>query len=817
MSKQGIHEPFVDVENDVKEVANAVGIDNTIRPKKKMSRKERKAYQKQFKEQARASKAESKQIKARMRGSEADEKKRAKSISQQLKERDKSIAETSKFNHGKRNRADNVIDYIGYDKMFYDGICEVEEGVFSQTLAFPDISYQSARDEDQRNIFNTMCAILNSFEPKHSFQFSVVNTMLSKTEIGNRTFFKEDKQRSDRTRRCAHIFNDILNQKMKEGISNIKRVRCITYAVAARSLDEAVRELAHIRLRLVGLLKEIGCDSKILNGTERLELLHNIYNPETVFDFSYDRDISLKSGLTTKDCIAPVSIDFKPDGDNTCFMSGDKWCQVLYFKDLGSEISDRVISNIVDLPIPMTVSWFGQSWDRGKAIDFTNLRSTWVDKEIYDEQRKSANKGHDFTVLSSEVRYNQSEVSEVLDNLRNKNQNLFSFSGFIYVYGSTREELDNRILDIISTARTQSVTISTLPLLQKQALNSVIPVGSNHVDIVSRTLTTAQMAIFMPFATQELDDEDGNYAGQNKNSNNLVLVNRKRLDSPGGFVAGKTGSGKSFFVKQEITCTRLNSPNDQIIIFDRAGEYTGVTEYFGGQVFKLDVDSNTHVNPFDISQHKHQTKEQQITNKVNAMLAQANASASDKGIGLADEEESIIQRCVEQAFAKYAGTDQVPIMQDFYDLLLAQPEPAAQNIALRYERFVKGTTSFFNNQSNVDWSNPIIDINIKDLPDSMLLFALIVLCEAARNQTYANYEKKRRTWIYIEEIQSMFQFPAVLDYFARFSAEARKFGGLLTGITQNSTLMLENKAAKPILLNADYVMLLKQSWEDQAA
>lgn len=324
MSKQGIHEPVVDVESGMRDIAHAAGIDNTIRPKQKMSRKEKKAYKKQFKAQARAAQAESRQIKSKMKSNASSEKKRTKSISQQLKERDKSLAETSKLNQGKRNKADNLIDYIGYDKMFYDGICEVEEGVFSQTLAFPDISYQSARDEDQRNIFNTMCAILNSFEPKHSFQFSVVNTQLSKAEIGNRSFFKEEKQRSDRSRHCAHLFNEILNQKMKEGISNIKRIRCITYAVAARSLDEAVRELAHIRLRLVGLLKEIGCDCKILNGEERLEMLFNIYNPETPFDFSYDRDISLKSGLTTKDFIAPVSIDFKPDGDNTCFISGDK-------------------------------------------------------------------------------------------------------------------------------------------------------------------------------------------------------------------------------------------------------------------------------------------------------------------------------------------------------------------------------------------------------------------------------------------------------------------------------------------------------------
>ena len=61
------------------------------------------------------------------------------------------------------------------------------------------------------------------------------------------------------------------------------------------------------------------------------------------------------------------------------------------------------------------------------------------------------------------------------------------------------------------------------------------------------------------------------------------------------------------------------------------------------------------------------------------------------------------------------------------------------------------------------------------------------------------------------DMQSMFAYPTVLRYFSRFANEGRKFGMLLTGITQNATAMLDNEAARNIVTNADFLMLLKQS------
>ena len=103
----------------------------------------------------------------------------------------------------------------------------------------------------------------------------------------------------------------------------------------------------------------------------------------------------------------------------------------------------------------------------------------------------------------------------------------------------------------------------------------------------------------------------------------------------------------------------------------------------------------------------------------------------------------------------------------------------------------------------MDFNTRIVDFNLKDLPDSMLVFALINVCEAVRNRMYFNAKRNVRTWLYVEEMQSLFAYPTVLNYFSRFSNEGRKFGLLLTGITQNAVAMLNNEAAQNIVLNAD--------------
>lgn len=261
----------------------------------------------------------------------------------------------------------------------------------------------------------------------------------------------------------------------------------------------------------------------------------------------------------------------------------------------------------------------------------------------------------------------------------------------------------------------------------------------------------------------------------------------------------------------------MTDPTDEIYIIDRAGEYTGISSRYGGVTYNFAVDSDTYLNPFDTVSVESLSPDAQLAFKIDAMLAQAGASAAEAGRDLGEEDQSIITRCVQEAFfdARQRG-EQPPLLEDFYNKLLEQPEPEAKTIALRYERFVTGAQSFFNHQSNVDFKSRIVDFNLKDLPDSMLVFGLINVCEAVRNRMYFNAKRGVRTWLYVEEMQSLFAYPTVLNYFSRFSNEGRKFGLLLTGISQNAVAMLKNKAAQNLVLNSDFLLLLKQSPLDRA-
>jgi type IV secretory pathway VirB4 component len=277
--------------------------------------------------------------------------------------------------------------------------------------------------------------------------------------------------------------------------------------------------------------------------------------------------------------------------------------------------------------------------------------------------------------------------------------------------------------------------------------------------------------------------------------------------------------GKSFFIKGEIENTVLNNPCDQIIVFDRAGEYATLTKANDGSEVTLAVSSKTYMNPFGFDDVAHLSRREQIAFKIDAILAQACANAAESGEGLGDGDRSLIARCVELCYeqAKKTGPDAMPTLGDFRDVLIRQPEERAGEIALKYEMYTSGALSFFNNQTNIDFTKKLIDINFRELPDSMLVFALINTCEVVRNRMYYNHSKGVRTHLYIEEIQSMFRYETVINYFSRFAKEGRKFGLLLTGITQNSIAMLEHKTARDIVANASFIALLQQSQVDRRA
>ena len=366
-------------------------------------------------------KREMKRRKKEAKKAEKEAKKTYSSIKSQLKDRDKELSDKMADARKKRDSAKDVVNYIGYNKMYQDGICEVEEGMFSSSIAFDDTSYHSVRDEQQKAMFSAITRLYDQFGADTLVQMSVINTPLLKEEVGHRKFFDPERQANDAARNDAQVFNNILNDKVKEGVSNIRRNRYLTYSVTADTAEDAARQLSRIEVESSRILNSIGSKAHLMNGTQRLSVIHSLLNPYKPFLFDYQRDISAKRLQTTKDCIAPTQIDFRPDGHyNDCVkLDNGVYAQVLVMKKFGSELSDLALADMADLPIPMAITWYVQPMDKSKAINFVRSRSAWIDKEIIEAVTPGTEKlkvsGSNFRIRHTSSGTNDWEVFLVIN------------------------------------------------------------------------------------------------------------------------------------------------------------------------------------------------------------------------------------------------------------------------------------------------------------------------------------------------------------------------------------------------------------------
>lgn len=738
---------------------------------------------------------------------------------ERMRARDKTLASAMEERRRARRHARDVYSAIGFDLMFSDGTCEVEEGLFSQTLSFEDVSYQTARTESQSEMFRELCRLVDHFSPSTSLEFTITNTLLSEEDIESRRFF--DPAACGENADAARVFNAILSSKMREGSSNIRRDRYITFSTLAPSPERAMQLLARSRSWISQSMGALKSRTHRLDGRERLAVISSILRPGRPFNFSYERDLSSTSPLTAKDFVCPSSLNFKPSGaEAVCYRSGETWCQILVFRpDFAAEVTDRAIASILDLPIPMAVSWHLQPIDKSKAIEMSRAQAGWIQKEVIDEQRRAIRGGYDYELLSPALAEAKDENARVLDLLVHLSQRSYFFSGLVFTYADTKARLHEQAQQIISAAQAEGIELEAYALRQREGLNSVLPLGHNHCDVY-RDLMTRELGIFVPFTTLELDMEGGGYYGQNALSGNLVICNREGLMSPHGFVCGMSGSGKSFAVKREIANTVLSHPSARIFIQDSTGEYSYLVERLHGTEYAYGPDSSAHYNPFSLDAGDALTFQAKLAWKIDAVLAMTSALKSDADSALSQEERSIITKVVEELYRERSRGGAEPLMSDFVRHLEAYEGTGAdeaRRLALVFGRYTSGPFSFLDHPSTPeDPSANLVSFNIKDVPSDMRSLTMIAMLENVRQEMYANHAKGISTWVYIDEIQSLTGRTAVLEYLGRLWREGRKYGLICTGMTQSGMAIGDNELTRDLIDQSGFVLLLRQGDEDRA-
>ncbi|MDV6023496.1 UNVERIFIED_CONTAM: conjugal transfer protein TraE [Streptococcus canis] len=456
-----------------------------------------------------------------------------------------------------------VEDTIPYLRLLKSGICQLDEKHFSKSIAFQDINYQLALDEDRDLIFNQFANFLNSFDPSVSIEFSYIN------QLGRNEEMKSAIQIPDKGDGFDDIrleFREMLKSQIVKGNNGLKKSKYVTFTVEADNLEQATSKLERLEIDILSNLKSMGVRAESLTGEERLKILHDILNPNKTFEFSYK---DLKKRESTKTYIVPDEFNFIP---SRYFKFGKFIGATSHFQILASELSDRMLAEFLDIDDNINISFHIKAIDQSEAIKMVKRKNTDIDKMRIEENKKAVRSGYDMDILPSDLITYGEDVKSLLKDLQTRDERMFVVTIVFMNFARTVQKLDNTISQISSIANKHNCKLKRLDHTQEQGLVSVLPLGVNKIEI-DRGLTSSSTAVFMPFTTEELFINSSNslYYGLNALSHNLIMADRKKLKNPNGLILGTPGSGKSFSAKREMANAILVT-DDDVIICDPEGE-----------------------------------------------------------------------------------------------------------------------------------------------------------------------------------------------------------------------------------------------------
>ena len=432
------------------------------------------------------------------------------------------------------------------------------------------------------------------------------------------------------------------------------------------------------------------------------------------------------------------------------------------------------------------------------------------------EQKKAVRSGYDMDIIPSDLATYGNDAKALLKELQSQNERMFLVTFLIMNTGKTQQELENNVFQASSIAQKHNCNLRRLDFQQEQGLMSCLPLANNLIEI-QRALTTSSTAIFIPFTTQELFQNGGEalYYGLNALSNNLIMVDRKKLKNPNGLILGTPGSGKSFSAKREITNAFLVT-DDDIIICDPEAEYTALVNCLEGQVIKISPTSTDYINPMDINE-SYSEDDNPLALKADFILSLCELIVGGKE-GLQPIEKTVIDRCVHQVYMGYfedPKPENMPLLEDLYNALLQQEEKEARRVATALEIYVKGSLNLFNHRTNVDIRNRLVCYDIKELGKQLKKLGMLIVQDQVWGRVTANRSAGKTTRYYMDEFHLLLKEEQTASYSVEIWKRFRKWGGIPTGITQNVKDLLSSREVENIFENSDFVYMLNQAAGDR--
>lgn len=736
------------------------------------------------------------------------------------------------------------------------GIFILNNDMYSKCFILTDINFAGVTDAEQKSIIINFSKVLNSMPCR--FSYTVANEYVDEESFNNRILYKK---RGDSMDSLCDAFNTIIKEKLTDAKQGLYQTIYLTLTITSESLMEAKSTFSSIEAALRSAFIQIGINgmagSQILNldANERMQIWYNFthYDLKTNFKFNFTK--LRDTGSSWLDTVSPGTMVFH----NDYFVMNGRYGKVMYISDYPKSLESDIISELSKLNCTSYITI------NNELLDLTGLKQEIARKhasvgfQIENEKQRNRNKNDFLSDASDKLLSEKESLVEFNKAVENGDDHYFNTTILIMFLARTKEEMDKLTAKIVSIGNIKSVELEPCFNKQREGINSAFMFGVQEFKRVCN-YSAPCLAMFMPYKTQELNDEGGVYYGVNQLSQNAILANRKKLQNYNGLILAKAGSGKSVFAKCGIISTACVNPDDQVMIIDPQNEYKNLANVEGinGTIVSFDSSKEIYVNPMDVDFDGIGYAElQEIIGEKTDFIINLLSSCMKRDI--ASDELGVLGQVVEKVYSENYATrkklngegasiteytvpaymkakdsplpvssdlspeEQVraysPTLQDIYQALLDLDSPLSKKLAAHMQIFVNGSLNLFNHRTNIDLNRKFIVFELTGIKENLRTTATIVMLEIVRTKCKKNYEKGLWTHLYIDEFHELLAIDTVAQFVVKLWKEIRKNRGVLTGITQNMTDLLNKSASSAnlsaILSNSEFFALLNQSSIDR--
>ena len=501
--------------------------------------------------------------------------------------------------------------------------------------------------------------------------------------------------------------------------------------------------------------------------------------------------------LELQDVIAPSALKITPREINL----GDKIRRTFFVMSYPRVLTDSWFSPIINLDRVLDISIFIHPIDSAEILKKFQKKVAEVQSQIMSREEKGR--------VPDPIRDPAyKDLEDLRDQLQQAQERIFDVGVYLTIYGSTTDELDKAESEIKSMLESRLVYVKPALFQQEQGFKSVLPLGGDELAVNSK-LNSSPLSSIFPFVSFDLTSDKGILYGVNRHNASLVLFDRFSLENYNSVIFAKSGSGKSYATKLEILRTLMF--DTEVIVIDPEREYEFLAQAVGGRYFNISLNSEHHINPFDLAPPREDESPADILrSNIVALVGMFRIMLG----GLTPEEDAIMDRAITETYAmKDITVDsnfaeiEPPLLSDF-ELVLAGME-GSESLVQRLSKYTKGTWSGFINQpTNVDLNKRFVVFSVRDMEDDLKPVAMYLITHYIWNAVRKQLKKRL---LVIDEAWWMMKSDDTASFLYGMAKRGRKYYLGLATITQDVDDFLKSPYGLPMITNSSIQMLLKQS------